>query len=268
MDVLILIGSFAVVCLLGMPVAYALGLAAILAALWIGMPLEAVMLKVSGGMSSFSLLAIPFFILCRRDHGGRRHGRAAGQPRQGLRRLHPRRHGARQHPRLDHVRLHLGLVGRRHRRGRLGDDPADDQERLSAPVRRQRHDFRLAAAAAAAALAQHDHLFDRRRRHRLGRAPVHGRRHSGAAARALADHPRAHHRAPGQFPEGRGRPAAAGAQDRARCGLGHDHDRDHPRRHPLRRLHADRIRRRSPASMPSSSPCSSIATASGATCRS
>ena len=64
MDVLILIGSFTLVCLLGMPVAYALGLAAILAALWIGIPLEAVMLKVSGGMSGFSLLAIPFFILC------------------------------------------------------------------------------------------------------------------------------------------------------------------------------------------------------------
>jgi tripartite ATP-independent transporter DctM subunit len=63
-DVLILIGSFAVLCLLGMPVAYALGLASILAALWIGIPLEAVMLKVSGGMSGFSLLAIPFFILC------------------------------------------------------------------------------------------------------------------------------------------------------------------------------------------------------------
>jgi tripartite ATP-independent transporter DctM subunit len=63
MDVLILVGSFTVLCLLGMPVAYALGLAAILAALWTGIPLEAVMLKVSGGMSGFSLLAIPFFIL-------------------------------------------------------------------------------------------------------------------------------------------------------------------------------------------------------------
>src|SRR6201988_2370286 len=64
MDVLILIGSFTVVCLLGMPVAYALGLAALLPALWSDIPLEAVMLKVSGGMSGFSLLAIPFFILC------------------------------------------------------------------------------------------------------------------------------------------------------------------------------------------------------------
>jgi tripartite ATP-independent transporter DctM subunit len=63
MDVLILLGSFTVVCLMGMPVAYALGIASILAALWVGIPLEAVMLKVSGGMSGFSLLAIPFFIL-------------------------------------------------------------------------------------------------------------------------------------------------------------------------------------------------------------
>ena len=63
MDVLILIGSFTIVCLMGMPVAYALGIASILAALWVGIPLEAVMLKVSGGMSGFSLLAIPFFIL-------------------------------------------------------------------------------------------------------------------------------------------------------------------------------------------------------------
>src|SRR6184192_4806789 len=48
---------------MGMPVAYALGIAAILAALYAGIPLEAVMLKVAGGMSGFSLLAIPFFIL-------------------------------------------------------------------------------------------------------------------------------------------------------------------------------------------------------------
>jgi len=63
MDALILIGSLALACLSGMAVAYALGLAAILTALWTDIPLEAVMLKVSGGMSGFSLLAIPLFIL-------------------------------------------------------------------------------------------------------------------------------------------------------------------------------------------------------------
>ncbi|MCZ7656620.1 MAG: TRAP transporter large permease [Xanthobacteraceae bacterium] len=63
MDILILIGGFAVLCLLGMPVAYALGLAAILTAMWMELPLEAVMLKVSDGTDDFALLAIPFFIL-------------------------------------------------------------------------------------------------------------------------------------------------------------------------------------------------------------
>jgi tripartite ATP-independent transporter DctM subunit len=63
MEILILIGGFTVVCLLGMPVAYALGIASIAAALYTDIPLEAVMLKVAGGMSGFSLLAIPFFIL-------------------------------------------------------------------------------------------------------------------------------------------------------------------------------------------------------------
>ena len=38
------------------------GISSIIAALWIGIPLEAVMLKVAGDMSGFSLLAIPFFI--------------------------------------------------------------------------------------------------------------------------------------------------------------------------------------------------------------
>ncbi len=63
MGILVLIGGFIVLCLLGMPVAYALGLAAIGAAWWIDLPLEAVMLKVSDGTDDFALLAIPFFIL-------------------------------------------------------------------------------------------------------------------------------------------------------------------------------------------------------------
>jgi tripartite ATP-independent transporter DctM subunit len=49
--------------MIGVPVAYSLGLAAIFAALWIDLPLEAVMLKTSDGMDDFALLAIPFFIL-------------------------------------------------------------------------------------------------------------------------------------------------------------------------------------------------------------
>lgn len=62
-DVLILLGSFLVFCLVGVPVAYALGLATIVGALWIDIPLEAVMIQLSSGVNSFSLLAIPFFVL-------------------------------------------------------------------------------------------------------------------------------------------------------------------------------------------------------------
>src|SRR4029453_9329199 len=63
MDVLILVGGFTVLCLLGMPVAYALGLGAILAALWLDIPPGGGMFKGSGGTDDFALLAIPFFIL-------------------------------------------------------------------------------------------------------------------------------------------------------------------------------------------------------------
>jgi len=63
MDILVLLGSFTLLCALGLPVAYALGLSAIFGALWIDLPLEAIMLKISDGTDDFSLLAIPFFVL-------------------------------------------------------------------------------------------------------------------------------------------------------------------------------------------------------------
>jgi tripartite ATP-independent transporter DctM subunit len=63
MDILVLLGSFTLLCALGLPVAYALGLGAIIAALWVDIPLEAVMLKISDGTDDFALLAIPFFVL-------------------------------------------------------------------------------------------------------------------------------------------------------------------------------------------------------------
>jgi len=63
MEAFILLGCMFFFIALGVPVAYAMGLAAIAAATWIGIPLEAVMLKISDGVSKFSLLAIPFFVL-------------------------------------------------------------------------------------------------------------------------------------------------------------------------------------------------------------
>ena len=67
MDALVLLGAFCVLCGLGVPVAYALGLAAIVAALYVDIPLEAVMLKISDGTDDFALLAIPFFVLAGGD---------------------------------------------------------------------------------------------------------------------------------------------------------------------------------------------------------
>ena len=62
-EVLVLLGAFFVLCMIGMPVAYALGLAALVGSMWIDVPLEAVMIQISSGVNSFSLLAIPFFVL-------------------------------------------------------------------------------------------------------------------------------------------------------------------------------------------------------------
>jgi len=63
MDALVLLGSFMLLILIGMPVAYSLGLAALIGAVWIELPLDAVMIQIASGVNKFSLLAIPFFVL-------------------------------------------------------------------------------------------------------------------------------------------------------------------------------------------------------------
>ncbi len=63
MDAAVLLGSFLVFMLIGMPVAYALGLAALVGAVWIDLPLDGVMIQIASGVNKFSLLAIPCFVL-------------------------------------------------------------------------------------------------------------------------------------------------------------------------------------------------------------
>ncbi|MBX3606574.1 MAG: TRAP transporter large permease [Piscinibacter sp.] len=63
MESFVLLGSFFVLILIGMPVAYAMGAAALLGAWWIDIPLDAVMIQIAAGVNKFSLLAIPFFVL-------------------------------------------------------------------------------------------------------------------------------------------------------------------------------------------------------------
>ena len=59
----VLLGSLFGLLALGLPIAYALGVASLVTALFIGLPLEAILLKVSDGVDDFALLAIPFFVL-------------------------------------------------------------------------------------------------------------------------------------------------------------------------------------------------------------
>jgi tripartite ATP-independent transporter DctM subunit len=63
MDIFVLLATMFVCFLIGVPIAYSLALAAIAGAAWIGIPLEAVMLKISDGVSKVAMLTIPFFVL-------------------------------------------------------------------------------------------------------------------------------------------------------------------------------------------------------------
>ena len=252
MDVFILIGSFTIVCLMGMPVAYALGIASILAALWVGIPLEAVMLKVSGGMSGFSLLAIPFFILAGAIM-------AVGGMAERL---------------VNLAKVFVGFI-----RGGMalvnilastmfgcisGSSVADTAAVGSVMIPQMikngyprlfavnvtisgslqpllvppSHNMIIYSIAAGGTISV-AHLF------MAGIIPA---LLLGLSLIILVSH----HRLSQRLPEGRGDPAAPGAQDRRRCDLGHGHDRHHPRRHSLGRLHADRVGRRLPSSTRSS----------------
>ena len=63
MDILIVVGVLLGSFIIGVPIAYGLGLAAMVGAYQIGIPLEAVMLQISHGVSKFAMLTIPFFVL-------------------------------------------------------------------------------------------------------------------------------------------------------------------------------------------------------------
>ena len=72
MGLTILLGAFAFCVLIGAPVAFALGIAAIAAFWWEGLPLMIGFQRIVSGINVFSLLAIPFFIFAGElmFHGG------------------------------------------------------------------------------------------------------------------------------------------------------------------------------------------------------
>src|SRR6201997_4104927 len=63
MDIFVLLATMLTCFVIGMPIAYSLALAAIAGAFWMDIPLEAVMLKISDGVSKVAMLTIPFFVL-------------------------------------------------------------------------------------------------------------------------------------------------------------------------------------------------------------
>ncbi|WP_397533115.1 TRAP transporter large permease [Roseateles sp.] len=72
MELTILGFSFALLLILGVPVAFAIGLASVVTILAAGMPVAIVFQKMVGGMQVFSFLAIPFFVFAGELmlHGG------------------------------------------------------------------------------------------------------------------------------------------------------------------------------------------------------
>src|SRR5256885_10282142 len=84
MDLFILLATMLVCFLIGMPIAYSLALAAIVGAISLGIPLEAVMLKISDGVSKVAMLTIPFFVLAgaiMAEGGMAMRASGVGQPR-------------------------------------------------------------------------------------------------------------------------------------------------------------------------------------------
>jgi tripartite ATP-independent transporter DctM subunit len=62
MEMTILFGSFALLLLMGVPVAFCLGLSSLATVLYMGIPPVVVFQQLSTGMNAFAMLAIPFFI--------------------------------------------------------------------------------------------------------------------------------------------------------------------------------------------------------------
>lgn len=61
--IFLLLGSFVGLLIIGMPVAFSLGISAIMTAYYVGVPLAMLAQAMVRGINSFSLLCIPFFIL-------------------------------------------------------------------------------------------------------------------------------------------------------------------------------------------------------------
>ena len=244
MDIVVLAGSFTVLCLIGMPVAYALGLAAIAAALWIDLPLEAIMLKTSDGMDNFSLLAIPFFILAGAimAEGGMAERLVnlakifVGFIRGGLALVNilaSTFFGCLSGSSVaDTASVGSVMIPQMIKNGypRLFAVNVTVSGSLQPLLLPPSHNMIIYSIAAGGVISI-PHLFV------AGVIPALLLGFSLIALCLIIAYRR-------EFPEGRGGAPASGVAHRGRGGMGPDYHRHHPRRHPVGRLHADRVGRR------------------------
>ena len=207
MDILVLLGCLFTLFALSVPIAYSLGLAAIAGALWIGVPLEAVMLKISDGVSKVAMLTIPFFVLAgaiMAEGGMAKRLVAFANVLVGI---VPVRGGLSA----------VNVIATTFLSGISGSSVADtsaigsvmipqmEKVGLPARVRDQRHDHRVGAGDPGAAQPQRSHLFARDRRPDFDHEPLHGGCGPRAASRR-GDHRALHlHRVPRRAPARRQR---------------------------------------------------------------
>ena len=142
MALTILCVVFTLCLMLGVPVAFSIGLSAVATILYEGLPLAVVFQHMTSGMNIFSFLAIPFFIFAGELmlYGGiaDRIVRLRQEPGRPC----ARRPGHGQRRGLHAVRRRVGLAGRRRLGDGRGDDPDDEEGGLPRRLRGQRDDPR------------------------------------------------------------------------------------------------------------------------------
>ena len=120
MEIAVLFGVFAVLLVLGVPVAFAIAVASVACVLAIGLDPIVVVQQVASGFTKVSLLAIPLFIFAR-FLLGRTFARRTGPGRGG---------------RLDLVRRRFRFGPGRCVGHRIDHDPADGEARIFQGLRR------------------------------------------------------------------------------------------------------------------------------------
>ena len=245
MDIFVLLATMFACFIIGMPIAYSLALAAIAGALWIGIPLEAVMLKISDGVSKVAMLTIPFFVLAgaiMAEGGMARRLVAFADVLVGFTRVR----GGLSVVNVLATTFLSGISGSAVAdTSAIGSVMIPQMEKSGYPRVFATNVTISASVQALLVPPSHNAVI-----YSLATggtisiiSSVHGRRGAGAPARLRDRHSLPRHRLSRRPSARHYRAGARGGQDHHRRGLGPDHTGHHSRRHPRRRVHRDRSRR-------------------------